>query len=190
MCHALLQSPNFFELLSEIDHELAAQARAEGCLHCGGLLHGADYPRKPRGCLTEARADYGKRLSFCCNRCRKRRTSLSVRFLGRRVYLGLLVVLASARHAGQMPAAARFGEELGVPVRTLERWRRWWQTDFVVTPLWQAQCARFMPPVEAERLPGGLLDRFAGEAQEALMRLLYFLAPLSIRPLIVVGEGR
>ena len=190
MCHALLQDPKFFQLLKRIDHELATQERAEGCLYCGGLLHGADYPRKPRGCLTEAREDYDKRLSFCCNRCRKRRTSLSVRFLGRRVYLGLLVVLVSARHAGQIPAAARLGEELGVPVRTLERWRQWWQTDFVVTPLWQAQCARFMPPVEAERLPGGLLDRFAGEAPETLLRLLYFLAPLSVRALITVGEER
>ena len=189
MCHALLQTPRFFEHLKRIDHELAKQARAEGCLYCGGELHVADYPRKPRGCPAEIREDYGKRLSFCCNRCRKRRTSLSVRFLGRRVYLGLLVVLVSARHAGQIPAAARFGEELGVPVRTLERWRRWWQTDFVVTPLWQAQNARFMPPVEAERLPGGLLDRFAGEIHEALMRLLYFLAPLSVPVPITVREA-
>lgn len=104
MCHALLQTPRFFEHLKRIDHELAKQARAEGCLYCGGELHVADYPRKPRGCPAEIREDYGKRLSFCCNRCRKRRTSLSVRFLGRRVYLGLLVVLVSARHAGQIPA--------------------------------------------------------------------------------------
>jgi hypothetical protein len=47
-----------------------------------------------------------------------------------------------------------------------------------------------MPPVATDRLPGGLLDRFAGEAQEALMRLLVFLTPLTVRPLIVVGEGR
>jgi len=115
---------------------------------------------------------------------------MSVRFLGRRVYLGLAVVLVSARHAGQTPAAARLGEGLGIPIRTLERWRQWWQADFTMTSLWQAQCARFMPPVATNRLPGALLERFAGEAQEALMRLLYFLTPLTVRALIVVGEGR
>ena len=115
---------------------------------------------------------------------------MSVRFLGRRVYLGLAVVLVSARHAGQTPAAARLGEVLAIPIRTLERWRQWWQSDFALTPLWQVQCARFMPPVATDQLPGVLLDRFAGEAQEALLRLLLFLTPLTVRPLIVVGEGR
>ena len=115
---------------------------------------------------------------------------MSVRFLGRRVYLGLAVVLVSARHAGQTPAAARLEAGWGIPIRTLERWRRWWQTDFALTPLWQAQCARFMPPVATVRLPGELLDRFAGEAQEALMRLLYFLTPLTVRSLIAIKEGR
>ena len=115
---------------------------------------------------------------------------MSVRFLGRRVYLGLAVVLVSARHAGQTPAAARLEAGSGIPIRTLERWRQWWQTDFALTPLWQAQCARFMPPVATGRLPGELLERFTGEAQAALMRLLIFLTPLTVRPLIAVREGR
>ena len=79
---------------------------------------------------------------------------------------------------------------LAIPIRTLERWRRWWQSDFALTPLWQAQCARFMPPVTTSRLPGELLERFTGEAQEVLMRLLYFLTPLTVRSLIAVREGR
>jgi hypothetical protein len=115
---------------------------------------------------------------------------MSVRFLGRRVYLGLAVVLVSARHAGQTPAAARLGEGLGIPIRTLDRWRQWWQTDFALTPLWQAQCARFMPSVATHRLPGELLERFTGEAQEVLARLLLFLTPLTVRSLIAIVEGR
>ena len=157
--------------------------------------------------MPEAQDSYDRRFSFCCSVCRKRCTSMSVRFLGRRVYLGLAVVLVwgrgggggpagggggggPPRPAGPTPAAARLGAGLGVPIRTLERWRRWWQTEFVLTPLWQAQCARFMPPVAAVQLPGDLLERFAGEAHETLMRLLYFLTPLTVRSLIVVGEGR
>jgi hypothetical protein len=115
---------------------------------------------------------------------------MSVRFLGRRVYLGLAVVLVSAPHAGQTPAAARLGEGLGIPIRTLERWRQWWQTDFALTLLWQAQCARFMPPVATSGLPGELLDRFTGQTAEPLLRLLLFLTPLTVRTLIAVREGR
>jgi len=79
---------------------------------------------------------------------------MSVRFLGGRVYLGLAVVLASARHAGQKPAAARLSDELNIPLRTLERWRQWWRQQFPLTPLWQADGARFMPPLDTALLRG------------------------------------
>ena len=62
-------------------------------------------------------------------------------------------------------------EVAGMTLRTLQRWRRWWREDFMHTPLWQAMCARFMPPVSAQGLPGELLARFAGETTEALQRL-------------------
>ena len=189
VCHVDLQRSQFFLFLIRLDEELAAQAQCAGC-SCGGVLHRANYPRKPRGCPTLAIRDaFSSRLSFCCSRCRRRTTSMSVRFLGRRVYLGLVVVLCSARHAGQNTAAARLCEALAVPLRTLQRWRRWWREDFMQTPLWQAMCARFMPPVSAQGLPGELLARFAGEATEALQRLLRFLAPITVRA-VTLSEGR
>ena len=189
MCHVDQQCSQFFLFLIRLDEELAAQAQAEGC-SCGGVLHRANYPRKPRGCPNLAiREAFSSRLSFCCSRCRRRTTSMSVRFLGRRVYLGLVVVLCSARHAGQNTAAATLCEALAVPLRTLQRWRRWWREDFMQTPLWQAMCARFMPPVSPQGLPGELLARFAGEATEALQRLLRFLAPLTVRA-VTLPEGR
>ena len=40
MCHSLLYDPKFLALLLRIDHELAAQTRADGCV-CGGSLHRA-----------------------------------------------------------------------------------------------------------------------------------------------------
>ena len=188
MCHALLLDPRFFRLLLRIDEELAAEVHAGGC-ECGGVLHRANYPRKPRACLNEVRADFASRLSFCCADCRKRKTSTSVRFLGRRVYLALAVVLCSARHAGQNTAAARVSTSLDVPVRTLERWRRWWAEQFPLTQLWQTCCARFMPPVASDLFPGGLLERFVGDAAEQLMRLLVFLSPLTVKA-ITLPEGR
>ena len=189
MSHFLLQDPRFFELLVRIDQELARQTHAAGCA-CGGVLHRGDYPRKPRGCLIEVRVAFETRFSFCCNLCRKRTTSVSVRFLGRRVYLALAVVLVSARHAGQTPAARRAAALLEVPVRTLGRWRHWWQEQFPLTGLWRGACARFMPPVVLAEIPGALLDRFAGTAGESLTRMLAFLSPLTTSSLITIGEGR
>lgn len=180
MCHILLQDPRFFQLLLQIDIELAAQTRTEKC-QCGGTLHKADYPRKPRGCPNEARADYESRFSFCCSQCRKRTTAMSVRFLGRRVYLSLIVVLFSARRAGPVATTAQLSKKLAVPVLTLQRWRTWWTEHFPITPLWQAHCARFMPQVETAELPASLIARFTGSAAEAMMRLLTFLTPLTVR---------
>ena len=187
MCHALLQDPKFFRLLLRIDAELAAEVHSGRCA-CGGVLHRVNYPRKPRACLKEVRSEFASRFSFCCAACRKRKTSTSVRFLGRRVYLALAVVLCSARHAGQNTAAARVSTDLDVPVRTLQRWRQWWVDLFPLTPLWQAHCARFMPPVASDLFPAGLLKRFSGDAAEQLMRLLVFLSPLTVTA-ISLPEG-
>ncbi len=100
--------------------------------------------------------------------------------MGRRVYLALAVVLVSGRHAGQIPAAGRVCAEIQISLRTLQRWRQWWQVQFPVTPLWRAVCARFMPPVSIEHCPASLLERFAGNARHALLRLLVFLSPLTV----------
>lgn len=179
MCHALLHDPRFLSLLLRIDHEFAAQCRADGCL-CGGDLHRADYPRKPRGCPRSMRIECSSRLSFCCAVCRKRATSLSVRFLGRRVYLALAVVLVSGSRTASTPTGVRLGAELGVARQTLQRWQAWWVEQFPLTPLWRATSSRFMPPVPQAQLPGELITRFAGPAHEALMRLLVWLSPVTI----------
>jgi len=39
--------------------------------------------------------------------------------------------------------------------------------------------AAFMPPVDEDRLPAVLLERFAGDATERMLALLRFLAPLT-----------
>lgn len=125
------------------------------------------------------RDEYSSRLSFCCAVCRKRVTSLSVRFLGRRVYLALAVVLVSGSRTASTPTGTRLGAELGVARQTLQRWQAWWAEQFPLTPLWQATCARFMPPVSQAQLPGELITRFSGLAHEALMRLLIWLSPVT-----------
>ena len=180
VCHALLQNPNFFSLLLQIDTHEAAALQAPHC-SCGAVLHKADYPRKPRGCPPEVRPDFETRFSFCCSQCRKRTAAVSVRFLGRRLYLGLIVVLMSERRTTLSASALQLADALGVPSRTIARWRHWWLQLFPATPLWAGACARFMPPVDIGHLPSSLIERFSGPAAEAAMRLLTFLRPLSVR---------
>ena len=178
VCHSLLQTPHFFSLLVQMDADLAAQLQTAGC-PCGGVLHRANYPRKPRACPKEVRAEFETRLSFCCNRCRKRATSKSVRFMGRRVYVALAVVVLPQRRTTLSASAVQLCEALEVSARTLARWRHWWLRIFCTTTLWQAQCARFMPTVQTGDLPSSLIERFTGAAHVAMGRLLAFLAPLS-----------
>ena len=45
----ILRDRRVYELLEEVDRDLALKAQAVGCEHCGGALHQGDYPRKPRG---------------------------------------------------------------------------------------------------------------------------------------------
>jgi len=184
MCHAVLGTSNFWLLLSRIDEDLAAQTRARGCLFCGGELHSADYPRKPRGVAGSLLSEgCTRRLSLCCARdgCRRRHAPPSVRFLGRRVFLGAVVVLVTALAqglTGRRVAALR--EQFGVSERTLRRWQRWWREEFTATSLWKALRGRLMPPMPEAALPSGLLERCSGENESSrLVALLRLLSPLS-----------
>ena len=106
---------------------------------------------------------------------------MSVRFLGRRVYLALVVVLSSSRHAGSN-SAARALAGLAIPLRTLERWRAWWHDAFKHTALWRGASGGFMPSLDLERLPDALLERFVGaDASQRMSAMLRFLSPLTVR---------
>jgi len=177
VCHALLGDPAFFRFLSHIDAELAGETRQGRCPECGGPLHVADFPRKPRGCPAAVREEYSWRLSFTCGWCDARKTPASVRFLGRRVYVAVMLMLFSP------PAAflsREIAELLAVPARTVKRWRSWWQRDFQQTAFWQSVRERFIAPVAAEALPQSLLARFQGPTcHERLVQVLRLLSPLS-----------
>jgi len=177
---ALLADARFHELLLAFDRDLAAAARTAGCARCGGVLHSARFRRKPRGSpggLGEAR---DQRLSFCCavDLCRKRTTPPSFRFLGRKVYVGAVVVLVAAMRQGAT-AARQLCELVGVSRRTIARWREWWRSAFAASPFWRVAAAAFMPPVDHGRLPASLIERFSGDAAAQLIALLRLLLPIS-----------
>lgn len=169
--------------LLNFDRDLAEEVRAAGCPHCGSALHAGRYRRKPRGAPEDLPPGYDRRESLCCSAegCRKRVTPPSLRFFGRRVYLGPVFVLVSAMiHGITEKRAAALRELVGVSRRTLERWRRWWLKVFPHSPFWRGARGRLRSPVGCDELPASLLERFGrpGESECAL-GALRFLAPLT-----------
>ena len=179
----LLRDSNFFLLLLAFDRDLALQVRAKGCPHCEARLHFGRYERKPRGIPQGLPPEYDRRESLCCSAvgCRKRVLPPSLRFFGRRVYVGPVFVLACAMIDGiTEKRAAMLYELVGVTIRTLARWRAWWRKAFPHTTFWRAARARFASPVEELLLPASLLERFPQPAaSEHLLAVLRFLGPLT-----------
>ena len=173
----LLRDPAFCKLLEKVDSDLTAKVQSQGCPYCSGVMHRGDYHRKPRG-----GPDWDMRYSLCCSRdgCRRRVTPPSVRFLGRKVYVSVLVVLFSAMMYGlQKKRVKRLQDELNIDRRTLEHWRTWWRERFVHSAFWKAKRSLFRRPVDPETMPLGLTEAFAAQDIQGLLKLLIFLSPIT-----------
>jgi hypothetical protein len=173
---------SFWLFLFSVDQDLAECTRQKACV-CGGRLHRADYPRKPRG-SDDLPEDYSYRFSFCCacEGCRKRVTPPSVRFLGRKVYLFAVVVLVSAMRQGPSPRRVReLAHLFGADRRTIARWQLFWREHVPLTPFWKSARGR-LPTTAATLLPRSLLEAFLGgdDPCQGWGRLLRFLSPISI----------
>lgn len=183
MYQEILRDRRFFEFLFACDEELAKTVREGGC-PCGrGRLHQANYERKPRGGPEGLGREGTLRHSLCCDRegCRARSTPPSLRFLGRRVYFGAVVLLVSAMERGPSRSVVRaIGDLVGVSRRTLRRWRRWWQELFPRSGFWTKARGLFSRPVSSLELPFALLELFPGDLRSRVESLLRFLSPLSI----------
>ena len=180
--HAWLADRKIHEWLERVDGELARTVRARGCTHCGKALHSAMYPRKPRGGPADILDRWDKRASFCCEKegCRKRHTPPSVRFLGRKVYLGVVVVLVAAMmHGPNGRRVAQLHDALGIDTRTLKRWRQWWREHFVRTAFWKARRSRFMPVLDEAVMPFCLVKAFGADTRTGLFKLMAFLSPIT-----------
>ena len=180
----LLRGGSFWSFLLSIDKDLAECTRQKAC-SCGGRLHCANYPRAPRGGPDDLPEEYNRRFSFCCDRdgCRKRVTPPSVRFLGRKVYLGAVVILISAIRQGPTPRRVRELSRLfGVDGTTIARWQAFWRDHVPRTPFWKVARSRLVPVVEIAALPQSLLEAFCrtDDPYQGWMRLLRFLSPITI----------
>ena len=195
MYHHQLRDARFWLFLFSIDPDLAESTRKEAC-PCGGRLHGARYPRKPRGGPDDLPESYRFRLSFCCDRdgCRKRATPPSVRFLGPKVYFAAVVILLTAMRQGPTPRGARELSRLfGADRRTISRWQLFWSEHFPQTAFWKTARGRLVPAVGIIALPRSLVEAFLHHAdteRQGWERLLRFLSPITIPGGFVIEVSR
>lgn len=193
MWHETCLEGAVFAALVVIDQSFADAARALGCPTCGGALHTRNFQRKPRGGLMAAAGEkYCRRHGLCCSRegCRRSTLPPSVRFLGRRVYLEVAVLLSCLQ-----ALISGMGDGMpivGVPVKTVRRWLSWWTSTFPLSPAWQWMCGRLMPPVDQTQLPRSFLQRVAEglgdepDVGEVLTVAARWLAPLTTRSMTVL----
>lgn len=176
----LLDRSEFLELLFRIDEEQARRMRLGTC-PCGGPLHWANFLRKPRGWLASAEVPPGREVRFalCCGWCRRRALPESVRFLGRKVYLGAAVAVAEIVRGEAAAATVRlFRQRLGASWRTFRRWQRWW-AELTGSWYWETVRGRLPPGTTDGPLPQAVLAAMVGEASVRLTSLLRLLGPLT-----------
>ena len=133
-CCSMPPSGRFFLRLIKI---LQKRSGRSGVRHAAAVCTVRTIPGSPV-VLVIFLTQYRYRLSFCCARdgCRKRVTPPSVRFLGRKVYLGAVVILVSAMRQGPTPRRVRELTELfGASRRTIYRWRDFWNEHFPKTKI-------------------------------------------------------
>jgi hypothetical protein len=184
MYHDLPRTARFWSFLLAVDQDLAGETRKKAC-SCGGRLHSANYLRKPRGTPVQLPEQECLRFSFCCDRdgCRKRVTPPSVRFLGRKVYLGAIVILISAMRQGPSPRRVReLSTRFGADESTITRWQTFWREHFPLTTFWKVARAGFIALCEIVCLPYSLVDAFLRRHPpcEGWIHLLRFLSHITV----------
>jgi hypothetical protein len=162
MLPELLQKASLFHLLYLIDSDLAACKRLERCPHCGGPLHQANYPRKPRGGPQKLPEEYCIRHSLCCGKegCRRRCAPESCLFMDRRVYWRcvVLVVMALRQRRPDGVSVSELVRMFGISRKTLMRWFDYFREVFAQSREWQRIRGRLSACVENDRLPTTLVE--------------------------------
>lgn len=171
--------------LRRVDRLFAEERAKAGCGWCGGPLHRAEYPRKPKGPWAFGR-EHASRESYCCAECRRRTTPPSVLFFGRRWYVSPVVVLVAALvHGPTPPRLSIIREAWAVSAETVRAWRRWWRVAFAESDFWKGARGYLARPVSAAALPFSLTVVFEGSGEmslQDLQRLLSWLRPVTTRP--------
>ena len=144
-----------------IDQQACSAMKDFPCPDCGSVLDIANIPRK----LRDGPEGVTVRFGLCCRKdgCRARFWPPSVRFMGRKIYSALTLVLALDFH-----------KSLGLAIspRTLARWRQFWKDRLTESS----------PFMRRARSRGLLQIPNVGSTPKAILAVFGFPDPASILP--------
>ena len=101
----------------------------------------------------------------------------SVRFFGRRFYVGALFLLVSALALAGGVRLETIARRWRIPSPTLRRWRRWWRETFPLTREWRARRGELAAPPGEAPLRWLLRSMRGGGFRSRLLRSLVWLMP-------------
>jgi len=181
MLSELLKKKSLFHSLYIIDKNIAEQYRKKPCPHCGGPLHFANYPRKPRGEPNGIAEEFFIRFSLCCGKegCRRRLIPPSCRFLDKKVYWHVAILVIVSEYQNKESSIFKVAKLFNVSRNTIARWINFYQDIFPYSPKWKrirGQAAAF---IKNNKLPSSFVNHFLNLkscAKDALISCLKFLS--------------
>jgi hypothetical protein len=205
MYHSSLIISSFWKTFPSLDIKISIEfIKTASCKNCGCCtFHRADYPRKPRGFPNEIEKQipsifFCSRISYRCSNCRKRITPQSVRYLGRKIYISTLILLAVRliEQGSGTEGFVKISKEIRVllkdfvPAKTVRRWLIWWQEAVWQSPFWKSKQGLFSGHVERYLFLNGVWNHFAQSSDQAqsdsvqdlVIIILTFFSPLTHPP--------
>ena len=181
MYHPLLTDARFHNSLLDLDRLIVEQFHQSQCPLCFGNLNQSNFPRKPRGVPEGTDPDYPIRFSLCCSTdgCRKRFTPPSMRFLSRKVYSSVVIIIIFLlKPETDESRIETINTLLGtrLSVETLRRWRHFWTKDVPQTHTWKRLS---LPQRLFQDLPVSLLSLFQEAERQSLIMGLKLILPLT-----------
>lgn len=161
--------PIFHQRLRYLDYELVLEIKKSKCCpKCKGQLDTRNFPRKVRG-VPDGEA-YATRYSLCCRRegCRAGLTPPSLRFLGRKGYAAIIIILALDFHKS-------LGLNDLIARRTLARWRDFWRNELSEESIFMRQVrasGRLPVGTSPGYTPKGILHALGFPKEEAWIQAL------------------
>ncbi len=159
-----IQKVKLYNLLFLIDKDLAERQRDKTCPFCGSPLHYSNYTRKPRGGPDNLPEEYLIRHSLCCSNegCRRRVLPPSLRFWGRRVYFGAVMLVIMTLHHRRTDgySAGKLKKLFDISRHTLNRWINYFESIFPFSNQWQKVKGRIGIGISNNDLPAAVVSYF------------------------------
>ena len=164
MLSELLKNKSLFYHLYTIDKNIAEEYRQMPCPFCGGPLYFANYPRKPRGEPDGVPEECFIRFSLCCGKegCRHRIMPPSYRFMGRKVYwhVVILIIISDYQNKAWKTSIFRLSRLFGVSRNTIIRWIDFFKDIFPSSSQWQRLRGQVSASIRNNGLPSNLVNYF------------------------------